>query len=285
MSLEKNFINRPNNQQYLKSSKLLPPMGFILQKDIYNTNLLYANNQFPLRALRKNLPFRPTTLRQPDNPGAGIQILRENGNISDNGEEEKTFYSLNTFHPKKLDHRKLRFPLPKIKTIPLSNSVFHKELCRRGIKIKYMEDDNNISTKSGKKLVYNIKENNVPVCISACPDLPSVDTNNLNKTANDTNINNKKNEYNKNKGVFRNRRSIIDNSNMRYDWNYSYNEIKNYLPMNLLIGELSSNLKLFDKEEKERKRSFIKDSVFPTQINSDIVRSLNLLPITDKKEE
>ena len=29
-----------------------PPCGFILQKDVYTTNLLYANNQFPLTSLK-----------------------------------------------------------------------------------------------------------------------------------------------------------------------------------------------------------------------------------------
>ena len=39
-------------------SKLdLIPTGFILQKDVYTTNLLYANNQFPLKSLRERLPF------------------------------------------------------------------------------------------------------------------------------------------------------------------------------------------------------------------------------------
>ena len=32
---------------------ITPIVGFILQKDVYTTNLLYANDQFPTKSLRK----------------------------------------------------------------------------------------------------------------------------------------------------------------------------------------------------------------------------------------
>ena len=37
---------------------ITPIVGFILQKDVYTTNLLYANDKFPTKSLRKALPFR-----------------------------------------------------------------------------------------------------------------------------------------------------------------------------------------------------------------------------------
>ena len=48
--------------KYKKPNLILPKpispiMGFILQKDVYTTNLLYANDQFPTRSLRKTIPF------------------------------------------------------------------------------------------------------------------------------------------------------------------------------------------------------------------------------------
>ena len=41
-----------NNNIFTKEE--YPPAGFILQKDVYTTNLLYANDQFPLTSLKKD---------------------------------------------------------------------------------------------------------------------------------------------------------------------------------------------------------------------------------------
>lgn len=282
--IDQNYIRILNNHRL--NTPLVPPRGFILQKDVYNTNLLYAYNQFPLYSLRKNLPFRPTKLPEPDNPGHGIQILRENGKISTNGEEEKNFYSLNSFKPKKFGHQKLKFPLPKIKTIPLTNSVLYKEICDKNIKIQYMEDDNNISTKDGKKIIYNLKEKNLPVSVSTSIDLPSVDQNNINNYNTNTfnmsgiehppkvNPNNIFTHLIKNKRYCKIRNNSCD---------LNGNDIKNSLPMRSVICELNNNLKIIDKEDKERKRSFIKDNVFATQINSNISGSLHLAPLQYNK--
>ena len=153
------------NDNYLPSifqPRLSPIVGFILQKDVYTTNLLYANDQFSTKSLRKNLPFRKGSGRKPNNPSSSLTILRQNGILSDNSEDEDIFYMRNTFKPKKLHHKHLRFPLPKIKPIPLTNSILREDICKQDIKIKYMEDDLNITSKFGKKIIYNLKENNTP---------------------------------------------------------------------------------------------------------------------------
>ena len=70
----------------------LPPHGFILQKDVYTTNLLYANDQFPLTSLKKRLPFRDNSGKKAQNPSKSVKIVRENGKISENSEQKKIFY-------------------------------------------------------------------------------------------------------------------------------------------------------------------------------------------------
>lgn len=245
-----------NYKENLKQSTrdlIFPPRGFILQKDIYSTNLLYANNQFPLTCLKKTLPFRPTTLRKPDNPNKCLQILRQNGIISDSSEEEKTFYSFSSFKPKKFNHQRLRFPLPKINVVPLSNSILYQDICNKNVKIKYIDDDLNIPSKNGKKIIYKIKDSNY----SKLPALPIV-----NHSNSSLNIN-KKEGRNLIKGmILYNKRSSKNESIIEENKN-----IKNLLPLRQVISELNDSLKLIKKEEKERKRSFIKDNIFKTQIS------------------
>ena len=139
---------------------ILPIVGFILQKDVYTTNLLYANDQFSTKSLRKTLPFRSGSGRKPNNPSSSLTILRQNGFLADNSEDEDTFYMRSTFKPKKLNNKQLKFPLPKINSIPLTNSILREDICKQDIKIKYLDDDLNITSKFGKKIIYNLKENN-----------------------------------------------------------------------------------------------------------------------------
>ena len=134
------------------------PSGFILQKDVYTTNLLYANDQFPIKKLSKLLPFRPPTGCIPQDPSTCLKIIRQNGFISYNTENKTIFYSKNTFKPKKLNNRKLKFPIPKYKLPPLSATDFYGSLRGKNIRIKYIEDDLNITSKKGKKIFYTFKE-------------------------------------------------------------------------------------------------------------------------------
>ena len=142
---------------FLKSNPHLAS-GFILQKDVYTTNLLYANDQFPIKKLSTILPFRPPTGRVPQDPSNCVTIIRQNGYISYNIENENIFYAKNTFKPKKLKHRKLKFPIPKYKLPPLSASDFYSSLRDKNIRIKYIDDDLNITSKNGKKILYTFKD-------------------------------------------------------------------------------------------------------------------------------
>ena len=146
-----------NGSSNLNFSPCLPS-GFILQKDVYTTNLLYANDQFPLKKLSKILPFRPPTGRIPQDPSTCLTIIRQNGFFSYNTENETLFLSKNTFKPKKLMHRKLKFPMPKYRLPPLSSTDFYSRFRDKNIRIKYIDDDLNITSKKGKKILFTFKE-------------------------------------------------------------------------------------------------------------------------------
>jgi hypothetical protein len=244
---------------------ILPIVGFILQKDVYTTNLLYANDQFPTKSLRKNLPFRSGSGRKPNNPSSSLTILRQNGLISENSEDEDIFYMRNTFKPKKLNNKQLRFPLPKIKPIPLTNSILREDICKQDIKIKYMDDDLNITSKFGKKIKYNLKENN------------NIYENKPMKSKVSLPIRNKKIEkerkfhtvypkMKKYKSQFKfSKLSLKRLNKLKKKGNKN---IKNILPVRQAIYQINSELKLIELEDKERKKSFYKNEFFPTQINT-----------------
>ena len=124
-----------------------PPYGFILQKDVYTTNLLYAYDQFPLTSLRKRIPFRH---HKKENPNKSVIIVRQNGCISDNAKSKHSFYLVNTFKPKHLFKKKLLFPIPKSKSIPLTYMNLYEEISKKDIKVKAMGGD----------LSVNFEENN-----------------------------------------------------------------------------------------------------------------------------
>ena len=147
-----------NTSNFKYNEPLYLPSGFILQKDVYTTNLLYANDQFPIQKLLKVLPFRPPTGYRPKDPSTCLKIVRQNGFISYNTENETLFFSKNSFKPKKLKNRKLKFPIPKYKLAPLSSVDFYGGLRDKNIGIKYIEDDLNITSKKGKKIHYTFKD-------------------------------------------------------------------------------------------------------------------------------
>jgi hypothetical protein len=134
------------------------PSGFILQKDVYITNLLYANDQLPIIKIAKLLPFRPASGWMPQDPSSCLQIVRQNGLLSLYPENESLFYSKKKVKPKKLNNRKLKFPIPKYRYPPLSAADFHKHLRQQGIRIKYIDDDLNITSKKGKRIIYTFRE-------------------------------------------------------------------------------------------------------------------------------
>ena len=205
-----------------------PPCGFILQKDVYTTNLLYANDQFPLTSLKKRLPFRPYKKRDPNN---SINILRQNGNISDNAATKQLFYFLNTFKPKYLIKKKLNFPIPKSKPIPLTNLNLYEDISKKDIKIKNIDDDLNITSNNGRKIFYRFKENKFLGTKKTL--LPSISSGNFVPS------------YHK--------KMKEENSLAKISLKY-------------IINQLNDELRDLRQMELDRKRSFIKDKFFSTQI-------------------
>ena len=214
-----------NNNIYARVE--YPPSGFILQKDVYTTNLLYANDQFPLKALKKRLPFRPYKKLNPNN---SLMIMRQNGHISDNSETKNLFNFYSTFKPKYLNKKKLNFPMPKSKTVPLTNLNLYEEISKRDVKIKNIDDDLNITSNNGRKIYYKFKDNKFLRNTKYL--LPSISNNNI---------------YTYNKKV---------------KGKNSYGKIS----FKYIINQLNDELRNIRQMELDRKKSFIKDKFFSTQI-------------------
>ena len=247
--------------------KISPIVGFILQKDVYTTNLLYANDKFPTKSLRTTLPFRRPSYMHKTNPDSCITILHEKRpklEIND----EILINSKYLFKHKKLGDKRLKFPLPKIKTIPLRNSILKEDLCKEDIKIKFLEDDSNIYSNSGKRFLYNYKTNSTS----------NQNNNNKNKfnfvfkrrnsiRINFKNyLNNKKESKEEEKQKFNN--SSKNNSSIRNNNKYSMEKTADDLRED--ISEINNNLKDIRFKEKERKKSFYRKDFFSTQINNII---------------
>ena len=214
-----------NNNIYARVE--YPPSGFILQKDVYTTNLLYANDQFPLKALKKRLPFRPYKKLNPNN---SLMIMRQNGHISDNSETKNLFNFYSTFKPKYLNKKKLNFPMPKSKTVPLTNLNLYEAISKRDVKIKNIDDDLNITSNNGRKIYYKFKDNKILRNTKYL--LPSISNNNI---------------YTYNKKI---------------KGKNSYGKIS----FKYIINQLNDELRNIRQMELDRKKSFIKDKFFSTQI-------------------
>jgi hypothetical protein len=226
-----------------------PPCGFILQKDVYTTNLLYANDQFPLKSLKKRLPFRPRSGKKIPNPSKTVIIIKEKGKINEK-EEKKNMYISSIYKPKLLNNRKLKFPLPKIKALPLTNLNLHEEISKKDIKIKNIDDDLNITSNNGRKIFYRFKENKLSNPQKS--NFPPIINHNkyrlMNIRLNKKYKHRKKNENDKSR----------DKISLKY-----------------IVDQLNEELKNIKQCELERKRSFIKDKFFSTQIYVENILDLN----------
>ena len=205
-----------------------PPSGFILQKDVYTTNLLYANDQFPLTYLKQRLPFRPPRKLNPNN---SVKILRQNGRVSDNSENKKEFYCFNTFKPKHLSNKKLKFPMPQGKTIPLTKLNLYEEISKKDIKIQNIDDDLNITSNNGRKIFYRFKEHKIFTDKKSVFPPISLSTN------------------------------FANAKKLREETSIAKLSLKN------LINQLNDELRSIKEMELERKRAFFKDKFFSTQVN------------------
>jgi len=216
-----------------------PPSGFILQKDVYTTNLLYANDQFPLRKLKQRLPFRHTSMGKIPNFNSSFQVLHQSGNLSESTPKKDIYYLSSNHKPKPLNRKKLKFPFPKIKTIPLSSLNLYEDIGKRDVKIKNMDDDLNICSRSGKRIFYRYKESKIDNSNKSNFPLILKPSDSLIKKLT------KKNKY-------INRR---DNDRSMDKMSLTH-----------VINQLNNELRDLKQSEIDRKRSFIKDKFFSTQI-------------------
>ena len=113
----------------INSEKTEKISGFILQKDVYTTNLLYENDLLQSKGLKYILPFRPKSGRIPQDPRPCLKILKQNIFIPyDIKIEENIFKGYKT---KKLRKKKLKFPLPKHRLRPISSNDFYKSISNK----------------------------------------------------------------------------------------------------------------------------------------------------------
>ena len=242
-----------------------PIVGFILQKDVYTTNLLYANDKFSTKSLRTTLPFRKPPHAVKTNPNSCITILSEKKpklEINDEILTNSKFF----FKHKKLGNKRLKLPLPKMKTIPLTNSILHEEICKEDIKIKYLKDDSNIYSNSGKKLLYNLR----------------------NKANSTLNQKNRKNNFNiafkKRNSIRINFKNYLEEKKAEEEMQKLNNSLKNFShednnqksleksanDLREEIYQINNDLKEIYFKDKERKRLFYRKDFFPTQIYNKI---------------
>jgi hypothetical protein len=196
--------------------------GFLLQKDVYTTNLLYEHNKFPILPIKNLFPFR------------NYDIYKKNINL------QNSFIILNhnrserCILPKK-KITKLKFPLPKPE---LSTKIDFYSHLQGNIKLKYMDDDLNISSRRGKRIDYFFKEEEPRQIIFE---------NNINK------YKNLLHKYNS---------KSLSYTTKRRNMSFSFNK---FFPIRQNIELINKHL----KELNKKKSVITKDSVlFKTQVKS-----------------
>ena len=198
--------------------------GFLLQKDVYTTNLLYEHNKFPILPTKNLFPFRNYDIYK-----KGIN-LKNSFIILNHNRSDKSIL------PKK-KIAKLKFPLPKAEIS--SNSDFYTHL-QGNIKLKYMEDDLNISSRRGKRIEYFFKEEE--------PRQIIFDENNL--------------YYRYNNILQKYSSKSVSYTPKRRNMSFSYNK---FFPIRQNIELINKHL----KELNKKKSVILKDSIlFKTQVKS-----------------
>ena len=188
--------------------------GFLLQKDVYTTNLLYEHNKFPIINNKLSVPFRKVEDEEEIiDPSPYLTFYNQKRNYK-------------SISSKKV--HKLKFPLPKAE-IPFSSNIdFYKHL-RGDVKLRYMDDDLNITSRKGKKIEYSFKDNG-------------------NKLIFDNQENNLNTNY-----------FILHNYTPKKRNNTTYNA---FYPLRKNIELINESLKIINK----RKKIILKDNMFKTQI-------------------
>ena len=188
--------------------------GFLLQKDVYTTNLLYEHNKFPIINNRLSFPFRKIDDKE-EMIDAGPYLT-----ILNNKKKSKSFS-----HKRKT---KLKFPLPR-PDIPVSSNIDFYKYLKGDVKLRYMDDDLNITSRKGKKIEYAFKDYQ--------NDFD--DKSNYNTTSNF--LVSQKNTPSKNK---------------------DYSSYNSFFPLRKNIKLINESLKKIN----QKKKIIIRDSMFKTQI-------------------
>ena len=198
--------------------------GFLLQKDVYTTNLLYEHNKFPILPTKNLFPFRNYDFykKQMDLKNS-FTILNHNRSVK-------------CLLPKK-KITKLKFPLPKPE---MSTRIDFYTHLQGNIRLKYMEDDLNISSRRGKRIEYFFKEEE--------PRQIIFDENNL--------------YYRYNNFLQKFSSKSVSYTPKRRNMSFSYNK---FFPIRKNIELINKHL----KELNKKKSVIAKDSIlFKTQIKS-----------------
>ena len=221
--------------------------GFILQKDVYTTNILYENNLIPdTSKLKYILPFRPKSGRIPQDPSTCIRIMKQIYPIPFVTNMDNIFFIKKNLKSKKLKNKKLKFPLPKMKLRPISSNDFYTNI--RGKRARNIEDDLNITTRHGKKIYYSFKNDN---------DYE---------------------EEKKYKEKYVRVGNIFNNNGKKYDeyFDFGFHINKNYDNFQIKNKRIKSATKLRVKDRKgllTNNKYYQKDNTFKTQIDYNLFYS------------
>ena len=235
----------------LKKNKL---SGFILQKDVYTTNILYENNLILNKNLKNIVPFRPKSGRVPQDPTKCLQILKQ---ICPQTTRDLSVYLYKDFwKTKKLINKKLKFPLPKIRLRPISSNDFYKSIRGSHIRTKNIEDDLNITSNNGKKIHFYY-----------------------------TNTNNNRNKKYKEKSVnFGN--GLYDNKRFDEFFDFGFHLHRDYDNFIFKNKRINSTTKLKIKvNNRTQKQIYPTDRTFKTQIDFNLLSSTKNKTNTSKFQE
>ena len=249
----------------------IPSGGFILKKDVYTTNLLYADDRFSKKSILKNLKFRKPHTNIPLNTSKSLIILHENF------DEFKKMYNKNKNYSclKKKSKKtwgKIQFPLPRVNAKSMSAFNLNKNFCNKNVKIRFMEDDLNITSNKGKKINYNFKGNNTKNYFYTEKNLSNdINENYINKrchtkTNTATSLIKNKKHYTQYGSFYK-----IHYKPRTYSNKYLFfdkNE-KNMMPVNLLTSMINNNVKKIIKEDKDNKKFLFRNTLFKTQVNTN----------------
>ena len=213
-----------------------PIDGFIMQKDLFSSNILYEHTKLSLKNLKKIIPFREAINipKRSIKLNDSLKILHKNGKITKNSDNLSKFYSICSYKPKQLTHRKLKFPLPLI-TLAKNFSSEKNNTTKENNLLTNFEDDLNITSNKNNKKAKNKILMNRNSQTNLTIKFPTVCITNRNHYI-----------------------SVLHKRKKGSGFNSPYIK-KDIININKYLLEMK-------EDEIERKKSFIKEKFFRTQI-------------------